>query len=87
MSSTVKHFLANLARYHALNPRAARPLMRYYRNEIVLALANGCTHKEVWLALRAEGKINFRYETFRRYSRALLGNTQLSISDQQPSLH
>jgi Family of unknown function (DUF5338) len=69
--SSSNNLLDNLARDHALNPRAARPLMNYYRNDILARLAQGNSLKQAWAALKAERKINFRYETFRRLSRQL----------------
>jgi hypothetical protein len=86
MSTNTKDFRERLARDNAQNPRYARPLMRYYRDEIALALANGCSRKEVWSTLRAEGKINFRYTTFCRLARLLISETPPAIFA-TPCLH
>ena len=60
--------------------------MRHYLDEIVQALANGCTRKEVWSTLRAEARINFRYRTFCRLLRQLLSEAQ-AANLYSPSIH
>lgn len=60
-----------IQRADSTSPLAHRAIMIIHRSDIRAAVQQGCSLLSIWKTLSDEGVINFGYQAFRRYARAL----------------
>jgi hypothetical protein len=60
-----------IQREASTSPLAHRAVMIIHRSDIQDAVQRGCSLLSIWKTLSDEGIVNFGYQAFRRYTRAL----------------